>query len=280
MPDLVSPFLDDPVDTVIIAVFAPVILVAEACGGDEAGVDRGPCKPEDEVPAGNEEIGSHHEQDGPGGAVLPGVDILDLVEDLLCIVLVALPVIPPDEDRVFTHVDGEIKKVGDGAGNGELVALRGAMIPKDKDAHFPYCWGMEGYKHIERSIARCLAGKYHRAVEIGIGRNPEVAIALAAAGTEMIATDIRPLQPLSAIRMVVDDVARPDYAVYEGADLIYAVRPGIEMVPAMLSLARRINSDLIVYHLGFEIYGDGGEIIDCTVPLRRYHRRNGGCGSA
>jgi uncharacterized UPF0146 family protein len=280
VPDLVGSFLDDPVDAVIITLFTPVVLIFEACGGDEACVDRRSCKPEDEVPSGEEEIGSHDEKNSPGGAVLPGVDILNVVEDLLCVVLVALPVIPSDENLVFTHIDRQVEKVGDGAGNRELVALRGAMIPKDKDAHFPYCWVMEGYKHIERSIAHCLAGKYRRAVEVGIGRNSEVATALAAAGTEMIATDIMPLQTLPGIRMVVDDISRPDYAVYEGADLIYAVRPGIEMVPAMLALARRLNSDLVVYHLGFEIYGDGGEIIDCNVPLRRYHRHIAGCGSA
>jgi uncharacterized UPF0146 family protein len=132
---------------------------------------------------------------------------------------------------------------------------------------------MEGYKHIERSIARCLAGKYGRAVEIGIGANDTVARALAAAGTEVIATDIRRLAPVPGIRTVVDDVTRPDFSVYEGAELLYAVRPGIEMMPPMIALARRINSDLIVYHLGCEIYGSRGELLDCEVPLRRYHRR-------
>jgi hypothetical protein len=53
---------------------------------------------------------------------------------------------------------------------------------------------------------------------------------------------------------------------------MYAIRPAVEMVPALIALARRLDCDLIVYHLGFERYGNGGEIIDCGVILHRYHR--------
>jgi hypothetical protein len=58
--------------------------------------------------------------------------------------------------------------------------------------------------------------------------------------------------------------------LYEGADVIYAIRPAIEMVPPLLALAQEINSDLLVYHLGFELYENGGERIDCGVLLHRY----------
>ena len=42
------------------------------------------------------------------------------------------------------------------------------------------------------------------------------------------------------------------------------------MIPPLLTLARAINSDLLVYHLGFETYANGGERIDCGVLLHRY----------
>jgi hypothetical protein len=45
------------------------------------------------------------------------------------------------------------------------------------------------------------------------------------------------------------------------------------MIPPLIELARRINADLIVYHLGFESYENGGEIIDCGVLLHQYHIR-------
>jgi hypothetical protein len=44
------------------------------------------------------------------------------------------------------------------------------------------------------------------------------------------------------------------------------------MVPSLIDLARAIGCDLIVYHLGNEIYEDGGEIIDCGPVLHRYYR--------
>lgn len=77
------------------------------------------------------------------------------------------------------------------------------------------------------------------------------------------------------LTVVTDDVFEPDIRLYEGADLIYAVRPGVEMVPPLIALADRIDSDLLVYHLGCEIYGgDGGEVVDCgPVLLHRYRRR-------
>jgi uncharacterized UPF0146 family protein len=130
------------------------------------------------------------------------------------------------------------------------------------------------YKHIERSIGEYIAGRYRRAVEVGIGNNPEAARLIKAAGALMLCTDIRPGIRHDGLAVVTDDVFEPDLRLYEGADLIYAVRPGVEMVPPLIALARRVNSDLLVYHLGCEIYGDGGEVVDCgPVLLHRYHRR-------
>jgi hypothetical protein len=44
------------------------------------------------------------------------------------------------------------------------------------------------------------------------------------------------------------------------------------MMPALIGIARAAGCDLIVYHLGFEVYEKGGERIDCGVVLHRYHR--------
>ncbi|MDV2481801.1 hypothetical protein F8E02_07230 [Methanoculleus sp. Wushi-C6] len=130
------------------------------------------------------------------------------------------------------------------------------------------------YKHIERSIGEYIAARYRRAVEVGIGNNPDAARIVAAAGALALCTDIRPGIRHEGLTVVTDDVFEPDLRLYAGADLIYAVRPGVEMVPPLIALARRIESDLLVYHLGCEIYEDGGEVLDCgPVLLHRYHRR-------
>ncbi len=105
---------------------------------------------------------------------------------------------------------------------------------------------MGQYKHIERSIGEYIASRYRRAVEVGIGNNPVAAGVVAAAGALMLCTDIRP-----------------------GIQ-----HEGLEMVPPLISLATRTNSDLLVYHLGCEVYRDGGEVVDAGgVQLHLYHRR-------
>ncbi|MDD1652354.1 MAG: hypothetical protein LUO86_04900 [Methanomicrobiales archaeon] len=129
---------------------------------------------------------------------------------------------------------------------------------------------MSPYKRIERQIGEYIAARYHRVVEVGIGNAPEAARVIAAAGGVVTATDIRP-SAADGIPVIRDNVFSPDDRLYRGADLLYAIRPGVEMVPPLVALARRVNADLLVYHLGNEIYGDGGTLVDCGVVLHRYH---------
>jgi uncharacterized protein len=129
---------------------------------------------------------------------------------------------------------------------------------------------MSPYKRIERQIGEFIAARYHRVVEVGIGNAPEAARVIGAAGKRVTATDIHPL-PSGGITVIRDDIFTPREDLYRDTDLIYAIRPGVEMVPPLVALARRVNADLLVYHLGDEIYGNGGEIVDCGVTLHRYH---------
>jgi uncharacterized UPF0146 family protein len=114
-------------------------------------------------------------------------------------------------------------------------------------------------------------------VEIGVGANFDVAQLLSGRGVQVTCTDIRPCDtPAADIDFLIDDIFRPWVPLYQGAELLYAIRPGVEMVPPMIDLACRIDADLLVYHLGDERYQDGGEIIECGVPLHRYrHARTG-----
>lgn len=133
---------------------------------------------------------------------------------------------------------------------------------------------MDSYKHIETAVGRYITGNYHRAVEVGIGRNTVAAEILSQSGVLMRCTDVKNLEHPGHFFFVQDDVFEPDTSQYQGADVIFAIRPGIEMIPPLMALARQINADLLVYHLGFEKYGDGGEIIDCGVLLHRYGKRS------
>jgi len=132
---------------------------------------------------------------------------------------------------------------------------------------------MDAYKRIELLIGTYLSRNYRNAVEIGAGKNFAVAHLLKTSGIGVRCTDIKPVTGEPGIPMFIDDIFAPHRSLYAGADLLYAVRPAIEMIPPMMRLAQELNCDLLVYHLGFEVYGDGGEVIDCGVILHRYHAR-------
>jgi len=132
---------------------------------------------------------------------------------------------------------------------------------------------MSQYKHIEQSIGDYIASRYRRVVEVGIGNNPVAARLVEAAGALMLCTDIRPGIQHEGLTVVTDDIFEPDTRLYQSADVIYSVRPGVEMVPPLILLAARVNCDLLVYHLGCEIYEDGGEVVDAGgVQLHLYYR--------
>ena len=132
---------------------------------------------------------------------------------------------------------------------------------------------MEGLKHIERCIASYIAKHYRNVAEVGVGENPDAALMLQEAGIAVFCTDIRHTPSNDGIRFIQEDIFSPDPGLYRGLELIYSIRPHEEMIPPLISLAGVVDCDLLVYHLGFECFGDGGELIDCGVILHRYHKR-------
>ncbi len=133
---------------------------------------------------------------------------------------------------------------------------------------------MGSYKHIEHCVGDYIAGHYASPVEVGVGNNPGAAEIIRAAGIPVRCTDIRARELPEGIPFFIDDIFEPDIGVYGTADVIYAIRPAVEMIPPLIALARRLRCDLLVYHLGFETYESGGERIDCGVILHRYVERS------
>jgi uncharacterized UPF0146 family protein len=144
--------------------------------------------------------------------------------------------------------------------------------PKKYGYALLYSVGMDEYKHIETCIGRYIAGNYSHAVEVGIGRNTEAAQIVSGTGKLLCSTDVKKMPVPEDLSFITDDVFSPDISLYREADVIYAIRPAIEMIPPLVGLAKTVNCDLIVYHLGFETWGNGGEKIDCGVVLHRYYR--------
>jgi len=131
---------------------------------------------------------------------------------------------------------------------------------------------MSGYKHIERCIGSYIGKRYKKIVEVGSGENFTSALIIKEMGGSVLCIDIKPISSQDGIDVAIDDIQSPDLHLYQGSDCIYAVRPGIEMMPDLIRVATAVGADLLVYHLGCEIYEEGGEIINCGVILRRYVR--------
>jgi len=124
---------------------------------------------------------------------------------------------------------------------------------------------------IEKAVGRYIAANYHSAVEVGFGGKTVAAEIVQAAGIPVLCTDVHAYRE-GPVPAVVDDCVEPTMSLY-CADVIYAIRPGTEIVPALIDLATNVNADLIVYHLGFEVYENGGErIVTDGVMLHRYVR--------
>ncbi|MDV0442882.1 hypothetical protein McpCs1_02370 [Methanocorpusculaceae archaeon Cs1] len=127
---------------------------------------------------------------------------------------------------------------------------------------------------IETKVGEYIRDNYKSAVEIGFGGKTTAAEIVQNAGHPILCTDVHSYAG-AAVPAVVDDVFLPTLTCYAGADVLYAIRPGTEIIPPMIELARRINADLIVYHLGFELYEDGGERLNAKgIQLHRYVKRS------
>ncbi|WP_048061976.1 UPF0146 family protein [Methanocorpusculum labreanum] len=123
---------------------------------------------------------------------------------------------------------------------------------------------------IETAVGRYIAANYRSAVEVGFGGKTTAAEIVQNAGIPVLCTDVHAYAE-GPVPSVVDDCVEPTISLYQAAGVIYAIRPGTEIVPALIELATRINADLIVYHLGFELYENGGErIVTDGVMLHRY----------
>ncbi|MFB6129660.1 MAG: UPF0146 family protein [Salinigranum sp.] len=98
--------------------------------------------------------------------------------------------------------------------------------------------------------------RYDSLVEIGVGRRPDVAAALAAAGCDVTATDVREFPVPAGVRFVPDDVVErsreadpgPLYAV----DAVYGLNLPPELHRPALAVARAAGAAFLFTTLGFD----------------------------
>jgi uncharacterized UPF0146 family protein len=79
-------------------------------------------------------------------------------------------------------------------------------------------------------------------VEVGIGRRTAVARSLADTGVDVTATDIREREVPPVVTFVRDDVTAPNRAVYDGAELLYALNLPPELHRPLARLARAVDA--------------------------------------
>ncbi len=82
-----------------------------------------------------------------------------------------------------------------------------------------------------------------KVVEVGAGKFLEVANNLQKhSKINIILTDIKP----SHEGIIQDDINHPNLTIYDGAHIIYSIRPPMELHQAIMDLANTINATLII----------------------------------
>lgn len=105
----------------------------------------------------------------------------------------------------------------------------------------------------EEDLAGFIAKNYPgRVVEVGVGYLPHVARMLVDLGLDVILTD-KEERLLEGMRVERDDIFFPRREIYQGAGLIYSIRPPQEMQIALGELAAAVGADVIVRPLQDEV---------------------------
>ena len=104
-----------------------------------------------------------------------------------------------------------------------------------------------------KDLAEFIASNYSgHVVEIGGGHVLEVAMHLLSLGRNITVTD-KEERIVGRIHIKKDDIFEPRLDIYQGASLLYSIRPPLEMQLAMGVLASRLCVDILIRPLNDEI---------------------------
>lgn len=119
-----------------------------------------------------------------------------------------------------------------------------------------------------RAIAEYIAESYGSAskiVEVGVGKVPETVRELRRLlpKCQLVVTDIEEPEELpEGVRFVYDDVTEPNVQIYEGASLVYSIRPPSELQPFLFKIARKVGADLLIKSVADEEVLEGGKLFN------------------
>jgi len=93
-----------------------------------------------------------------------------------------------------------------------------------------------------------------RVVEVGAGHVPDVALSLMqSSGDRQVVVTDKEERSLGALSVEKDDLFSLRLDLYQGASLLYSIRPPLELQLAMGALARQIGADVLIRPLADEI---------------------------
>jgi uncharacterized UPF0146 family protein len=101
-------------------------------------------------------------------------------------------------------------------------------------------------------------GNAFKIVEVGVGFQFDVAIALKKRlpNTSIVVVDVNPDAVEEAKKLgltaYVDDILTPNMEIYEGASLLYSIRPPPELIPHICKTAEKLKCPLIIRLLSGE----------------------------
>ncbi len=92
-------------------------------------------------------------------------------------------------------------------------------------------------------------------VEVACGKHSYIALILSQS-LQVVATDVRDCKDIDErIRPLYakDDIESPDLKLYQNAQLLYSIRPPIEIQHSILKMARVVHADILIKPLGCEV---------------------------
>jgi len=89
-----------------------------------------------------------------------------------------------------------------------------------------------------------------RVVEVGVGRRPAVALALADRGVEVLTTDLVERAVPEPLGFARDDITAPTRSLYAGADWLYALHCPPELQRPLATLAASVEAACAFSTLG------------------------------
>ncbi|RLG00789.1 MAG: hypothetical protein DRN49_02490 [Thaumarchaeota archaeon] len=112
-------------------------------------------------------------------------------------------------------------------------------------------------------VAKLIADLYpdaEKIVEIGIGLAPWALLNLKKLlpKTTLLAVDVDEVSVMKlrklGLNVEVDDVLNPRIELYQKSNLIYSIRPPMELIDSILRIAEKVRADVLVFPLSEDSY--------------------------